>query len=178
MTSWEKNSPRISLATRLRGEYSRSFNVLNYWICKPCRNSTGVKKSPDGILEPIGIPWREKSTPWADCEMLLTPRCSWKLLGQSCIFVWFTTLCEEMARIIHANQKYLLLKRTKSEWCSRVGFSHTESYSTKWMEKSQRTTSYRGVYRREISWNLRIFARWLRYAMLWWTLHVLWEWTS
>ncbi len=44
-------------------------------------------------------------------------------------------------------------------------------------EKGQRTTSYCGVCRRVIFWNSRIFARWLRYAMLWWTLHVLWEWT-
>ena len=54
MTSWEKDSPRIGLATCLRKEHSGSFNVLNYWICKPCRNSTGVKKSQDEMLEPIG----------------------------------------------------------------------------------------------------------------------------
>ncbi len=150
MTSWEKNSPHFSLATRLRRECSRSFNVLNYWICKPCRNSTGVKESPVGLLEPIGTSWRKKSTPWTDCGMLLMPRCSWKLLGLSYILVLLTTLCEKMARIIHANQEYLLLKMVR-QVCSRsMPKSHFLEFEN--------------------------FARWLRYAVLWWTLHVLWKW--
>ena len=57
MTSWEENLPRIGLATCLRKEHSGSFNVLNYWIRRPCKNLIQVKKSQHGILEPVGAFW-------------------------------------------------------------------------------------------------------------------------
>ena len=57
MTSWEKISLRIGLATCLRKEHSGCFKVLNYWICRPCKNLIQVKKSQHEILEPVGAFW-------------------------------------------------------------------------------------------------------------------------
>ena len=50
-----KKIPRFGLATCLRKEHSGSFNVLNYWICQPCKNHMRVKKSHHEILEPTGL---------------------------------------------------------------------------------------------------------------------------
>ncbi len=149
-----ENSPRNGLTTCLRKKHSGSFNVLNYWICKPCRNSTRVKKSQDEMLEPIGAFWGEKSTPWTDCEMLLTPGCSWKLLGQSCIFVLLTT--RKWLKLFMQFRNISYWKRQNPNGAAGWALATLKATLRNKREKSQWISSHSGVCRRVIFWISRI----------------------
>ncbi len=60
MTSWRRKLPRINQATCLRKEYFGSFNVLNHWLCGPCKSHMRIKTSQYEISEPVDISRRSE----------------------------------------------------------------------------------------------------------------------
>ena len=162
MTSWEKNSPRIGLATCLGKEPSGSFNVLNCWICEQCKNHIRVKENQHQILEPAGTFWglEINSMDWlwvVPHTMTLVKAVEAKLYVRPIDYIILgigkTHTCNSEVSLTKQSLIFRRRQRkwkTKHELCSSLSLSHTGNYPTNQRGKSQQIAFYCDEYWRVI----------------------------